>query len=258
MRSKIMILVVALVLAGAAAALAVSYLNGARSTIASESEPIGVLVAQDNLPRGLSIEELTQRGLVKIEQVPRRFVSADAVSSSAIVEGQVLAVPLSTGEQLTKNRFQFPSQAGLSYTVPLGYIALTVPVDEVSGVAGLIKPGDLVMVFATLKPKSDNKTAYTTQLIPQARVLAIGGTVTSEPTDQGATQQGGVFTSSSSTAGGTSGGATYKSVTLALSVADAQRVAFVEELGVLQLALLSQTSAATSTVSPTSFGNLAK
>jgi len=256
MRSKILILVVALALAGAATVLAVSYLNGARSSIASESEPIAVLVAQENLPRGLSIEELTAQGLVKIEQVPRRFVAADAVSSARIVEGQVLAVPLSAGEQLTKTRFQFPSQAGLSYTVPEGYIALTVPVDEVSGVAGLLKPGDMVMLFATLKPKNNNPTAYTTLLVPKTRVLAVGKSVTAEASGGTETKQSGVLASSASSSGNSDG--LYRSVTLALTVADAARVAFVEELGVLQLGLLSQTSAATPTVGPTTFGNVAK
>jgi pilus assembly protein CpaB len=256
MRSKILILVVALALAGAATVLAVNYLNGARSSIASESEPIQVLVAQDNLPRGLSIEELTAQGLVKIEQVPRRFVAADAVSSARIVEGQVLAVPLSAGEQLTKTRFQFPSQAGLSYTVPEGYIGLTVAVDEVSGVAGLLKPGDMVMLFATMKPKGNDQTAYTTLLIPKARVLAVGKTVTAEASGQSEAQQGGILTSTSTSSGSSDG--LYRSVTLALTVADASRVAFVQELGVLQLGLISQTSAATATVGPTSFSNVAR
>jgi len=258
MRSKILILVVALALAGVAAVLAVSYLNSARSSIASESEPIEVLVAQDNVPRGLSIEELMQRGLVKIEQVPRRFVAADAVSSARIVEGQVLAVPLSAGEQLTKTRFQFPSQAGLAYTVPNGFIALTVPVDDVTGVAGLVKPGDSVVLFATLKPKSD-QSAYTTQLIPKARVLAVGAVVTAEaPANTDQTQQSGVFSSG----GQSATAATYRTVTLALSLVDAERVSFVGQVGVLQLGLLSQTAAATSTVSPavapTTFGNVQK
>ncbi len=255
MRSKIVILVVALVLAGVAAVLAVGYINSARTSIASESEPIEVLVAQDNLPRGLSIEELTQQGLVKPEQVPRRFVAADAVSSARIVEGQVLAVPLSAGEQLTKGRFQFPSQAGLSYTVPEGLVGVTVSVSEFSGVAGLLKPGDSVVIFATLSPKSNDQSAYTTQLVPKARVLAVGGTVTAEDSSASQDQQqGGVLSSGSKTQSGA--GQTYKSVTIALSMSDAERVAFAQQLGVLQLGLLSQTSAATSTIAPTSFANV--
>jgi len=256
MRSKILILVVALALAGVATVLAVNYVNGARSTIASESEPIEVLVAQDNLPRGLSIEELVQRGLVKIEQVPRRFVAADSVSSARIIEGQVLAVPLSAGEQLTKTRFQFPTQAGLSYTVPEGYIALTIPVDEVSGVAGLLKPGDMVMIFATLKPKNSNDSAYTTLLIPKTRVLAVGGTVTVANSTEDQTQSGGILASSA--ASSESNGKSYRSITLALSVADASRVAFVEQLGVVQLGLMSQTASGTASVGQTTFSNVAK
>ena len=132
MRSKVLIIIAALVLGGVAAVLAANYLQSARTDIAAESEPVGVLVAQEDLPRGLSSAELVEKGLVAEEKIPRRFVAGDAVSSIRSIEDQVLAVPVSAGEQLTRGRFQYPAQAGLAYTVPEDFVALSIDVDPVT------------------------------------------------------------------------------------------------------------------------------
>ena len=54
MRTKVLILVAALVLGAIAAVLAARYLTEARSTIESESEPVEVLVASDDETHALS------------------------------------------------------------------------------------------------------------------------------------------------------------------------------------------------------------
>lgn len=243
MRSRILLLAFALLLGGTAAALAVGYIQGARSDIASEGQPIEVLVAQEDLPRGLSIAELSQRGLVKKEQVPRRFVAADALSSLRVIEGQVLAAPLCAGEQLTKARFQYASQAGLSYTVPEDLIAMAVQVDEVSGVAGLLKPGDHVVVFGTMKPGGNKKDPFTIMLVSKCRVLAVGTRVTEQMEEDAGEKVGGAMASN----GRAEGQPAYRSVTLALTAKDASRVTFVQEQGAIQLALLSPNAAASKT-----------
>lgn len=242
MRTKIAIIVAALVLGGLAAVLAGQYLRGARADIAALSEPVGVLVAQQDLPRGLTAEELVDRGLVKEERVPRQFVAADAVSSVRLIESQVLAVPVSNGEQLTKTRFQYPAQAGLSYSVPENLVALSVDVDDVKGVAGLLKPGDHVVVYATFRPDGTAKTAYSQVVVKKARVLAVGGAVTPEQVAEpsggdGKTSTGGVFSASSNSEQTLPA---YRTVTLGLSVEDAEHVVFAREIGSIQLALLPQ------------------
>ncbi|TLM78320.1 MAG: Flp pilus assembly protein CpaB [Actinobacteria bacterium] len=241
MRSKILIVVAALVLGGVAAVVAAQYLRSARTDIAAMNEPVAVLVAQQDLPRGVSAEELIAKKLVAEEKVPRQWVAADAVSSARLVANQVLAVPVGKGELLTKSRFQYPSEAGLSYSVPQDLVALSVDVDDVKGVAGLLKPGDNVVVYATFKPDGQAKTAYTQTVVGKAKVLAVGAAVTAEQTNAGADEQkdsGGLLNSRS---GGTAGEElTYRTVTLGLSVEDGERVAFAREIGEVHLALLAQ------------------
>lgn len=255
MKSKVLIIVLALVLGGAAAVVAANYLSSARTDIASANEPIAVLVATQDLPRGMSAEELVKRKLVSVEQVPRRFVAADAVSSQRAIAEQVLAVPVSAGEQLTKTRFQYPAEAGLSYSVPENLVACTVPVDEVSGVGGLLKPGDLVTVYATLKPDATAKSAYTAVIVPSARVLAVGEIVGTEaPAEEEKSSSSGVLGGG----GGRNDGPAYRSVTLALTPALAQKAIFSSQVGEVQLTLLPPTTNEVAPLRPATYKTVTK
>ncbi len=257
MRSKIIVLVVALVLGGLAAVMAAQYLDSAKTRIQADAEPIEVLVAQEDIPRGMSADELIERKVIVREAVPRQFVAADAVSSARAIEGQVLATGLSAGEQVTKARFQYPSQAGLAYSIPEGLVAVAISNDSVKGVAGLLKPGDFVMVVATFEePTEEDKEADRQQtatpkkdtitriLLSRVRVLATGGTIGAEAAaDPAAGDDRGVLAAQRDTdvAGETVAPST---VTLGLSPGDVEKLVFAEENGKVHLALLGATDQA--------------
>lgn len=256
MRSKVLIIIVALVLGGLAAVLAANYLQSARGNITAESEPIGVLVAQEDLPRGLNAAELIDRELVTEEKVPRRFVAGDAISSVRQIEDQVLAVPVGAGEQLTKNRFQYPSQAGLAYTVPENYVALSVDVDAVTGISGLLKPGDSVVVYATYKDQGEDRVSFTTMTIGRAKVLAVGAETSAEsaaaPADED--QDAGALAANRSIQ--PEGSVAYQTVTMALSPAEAQKVVFARNVGEIQLALLPKNAEAPGALNAVTLGTV--
>lgn len=258
MRSRILIIIVAVILGGLAAVLAANYLRSARTEIAAKDEPVEVLVAQEDLPRGLSAEELIERGLVAKQEIPQRFVSADAVSSERMIENQVLAVPVSAGEQLTRTRFQYPAQAGLSYSVPDDYVAVSISVDEVTGVSGLLKPSDNVVVYSTFNPEDQELPDFTMTTIAKARVLAVGAETSAESNTSNAQAEednAGVLAAGRSE--NARGGTGYQTVTLALSVEDAQRVVYAAELGHIYLALLPRNAEEPDKPAPTDLGDLA-
>lgn len=237
MRRNLLIAAVAVLVGIAAAVVASSYLGDARTKIAAESEPIKVLVAQRDLKQGMSAEELITKGYVKLEAVPRRFVPEDALSSDRMIQNRVLGVSVTAGEQLTDSKFIFPTGAGLAYNVPDDLVAISVKVDEVSGVGGMIKPGDTVTLFANYKPENNLAKARTATVLPRARVLAVGSTMNAPDVTQPAEGGGGELLS-----GGSSDGAMYKTVTLAVSPKDAASVAFAQANADIQLALLAQTA----------------
>ena len=114
-----------------------------------------VLVAKSDIARGMSADDMLAAGLIQRVQIPQRYVAQDAISSARSVADRILAVPVSQGEILTASRFQYPSQAGLAFSVPKDFVAVTVPMDDSRAVAGLVKPGDRVAVLVeTFAPPS--------------------------------------------------------------------------------------------------------
>ncbi len=239
MRAKILIVFVALVLGAAAAVATYGYLGAVRREAEAGSRMTEVLVAKQDIPRGASADELIASGAVERMKMPQRYIAQGAISSVRAVSDRILAVPVSKGEMLTTQRFQFPSEAGLSFSVPKGFVAVTLPANETRGLAGLVKPGDRVAVLATVEidKAGGEKTRIT---IPGARVLAVG-----RSTDEGITSPDGQQDQKSGTVlaaqRGTGDQQKMTNLTLALSPADAEKVVFAAEVGDIWLALLPPT-----------------
>lgn len=244
MRSKALILAAAIVLGLVAAFFAARYLDSARMRLEADAQPVEVLVAQQDLPVGATAEQLLQGQQIVRTTIPRQYVSDGAVSSSASLEGQVLAFPVSRGEQITAARFKYPAEAGLSYAVPKDYVAVSIANNAVKGVAGLVKPGDHVMVIATFEPSGEFEDGITKVILRKARVIAVGTDLSTPEsgTTTGATDQqenqGGAF------APGQAQGADAVpgTITLSLPPAEAEKLVFAEEKGNVWLALIGSTT----------------
>jgi len=238
MRTKLVIVVVALLLGGVAAVMAVRYLSSARTEIASGSKPVEILVAKEDIPRGITAEELIAKKMVSLEQVPQRFVAAGAISTPRAIEGEVLSTPLTRGEQLTTSRFQVPSDAGLAYSIPRAFLAIAIPVDDVKGISGLVRPGDHVAVFATFESGPDGGADVTKLLISDAKVLAMGGSLTAE--DSGTSTQGKQKTALAASRSDEK--SAPRTMTLAVRAKEAEKIVFAEEVGKVWVTLLPATS----------------
>jgi pilus assembly protein CpaB len=248
LRSKMLILVAAIAFGLIAAFFAAQYLDSARLRLEADAQPVEVLVAQESLPVGSTAEQLIQDELIVSQSIPRQYVSDGAVSSSASIEGQVLAFPVSKGEQITAARFKFPAEAGLSYAVPKDYVAISLPNNAVKGVSGLIRPGDHVMVLATFEPTQEGEEAdetveaITKVILRKVRVIATGTTL--------ATPESGTTTAASDEEQQSSGALAQNqaeqqapsTITLALPPAEAEKIVFAEEQGRVWLALIGSTT----------------
>ena len=236
MRTKVIILIVALLLGIVATYMAVSYVESARVELEAEDQPVEILIAQQDLPAGLSSEELESEEYLALVEVPRRYVADGAISSLAVIEGKLLTVPLTKGEQVTAARFSLPSEAGLAFAVPEDFVAVAIPNSADRGVAGLVRPGDSVVVYATFEPASELEDAITKMILPKVRVLAVGASLAaiSSPSEEEDEESGGSLVGSSAR-GDMDVPAT---VTLALSPADAEKLVFAQEQGRVWLALL--------------------
>lgn len=236
MRHRGLILAAAVVLGVIAAILAAQYLKSASARLAREAEPVEVLVAVKAAPRGASAEELARSKALETRAIPRRYVAEGAVSSLAAIEGQVLAVDVGAGEQITRSKFAYATEAGIAYSIPEGLVAVSIPADDVTCVSGSLKPGDTVMVVATFDPGPDGKQPETRVLLPKAKVLAVNGRLVPEQAGQ---QQAGRGLASSSERGGSGA---VPTVTLALTPADVVKLVFAQEQGSVWLSLLPPTA----------------
>lgn len=239
MRSRLLILVVAVVLGLAAAFAAGSYLDSARRQVEAGTEPVQILVAAKPIAPGITAEQALKDGAVVKREVARQYVADEAVSSFATIDGKVSAVDLSTGEQVTTGDFRYSGDAGASFSVPEGLLAVSIKDDPVVGVSRMVKPGDYVAVVATFELQPGQMaTAVTRIVIPKARVLAVDQNLTASSVEQSSdtkSEQGTLISSS-----GSDTALEVNTVTLAVAPADVEKVAFAEDEGQMRLALISK------------------
>lgn len=232
MRSKMTILVVAVVLGLLAVLFGARYLDSAKADIVAGAEPVVVLVATRDVPAGTPAEKLLEQEYAEEREVPRQYVADGAVSRLGSIKGKVVAVPLTRGEQLTSSRFKVAEEVGLAYALPEGYVAISVPDNPARGVSGFISPGDYVMVISSFDP-GELEDAVSKILIKKARVLATG-TETSQTVSPQAQQQnsGGLMNNGTATG-------SVQTLTLAVTPIDAERLVFAQEAGSVWYTLLS-------------------
>lgn len=161
------------VIFGIAAAFGVfQYLNGVKAAYVEQGDFVKVAVAKQRI----APKTRMSTGMFTMQEIPSRYVNNDAVVDPADITGKLTKTSIYPGEQILKSKIrgQDDPPDELAYIIPDGYRALTVAVNEVSGLAGMIKPGDSVDVFVTFQDEVQDKEEVMTSLILQKiKVLAV-------------------------------------------------------------------------------------
>jgi pilus assembly protein CpaB len=238
MKGKMLIVIAALALGGIAAFASYSYLGAIQRQAVAGSALVDVLVAKQDIPRGVAANDLLDAGYVETAKMPLKYVASGAISTVKSVADRIVSVPVTKGEVLTTARFEYSTDAGLAYAVPADFVAVTVPVDDARGVAGLVKPGDRVAILGTITGKAgaDDTTRI---MVKGAKVLAVGQSTTPQAPTQQTSSSGGAFGPAGSSS---SQGAALKTVTVAVSAGDAEKIVLAIESGSIWLALLPGTA----------------
>jgi len=129
-----------------------------------------VLVAVADIPPGTAITQ----GLVKAVNWPQELVPPKAATSLNQLEGRVVNSLLSAGEPILLTKLA-PEGAshGLAGLLEEGKRALSVRVDDVSGVAGFVHPGDHVDVLVEMA-LPDAKDHFSKTILQNILVLSAG------------------------------------------------------------------------------------
>jgi pilus assembly protein CpaB len=167
-RTMLIVAIVAGLVAAAVVFIAVSESDSGSSGGSSGSGAVSALVAAESIPIGTTITE----DMVRLADVPEDVLVAGALDDSEPAVGEVARVAISSGEQITRSKLGVPvPDKGLAGVVPAGMRAVSIEVDEVTAVGGLLLPGDRVDILAVRKV-SEN-TLRTEIVLQDVEVLSV-------------------------------------------------------------------------------------
>ncbi len=113
---------------------------------------------------------------VKLVSWPQELIPPQSASSLQQVDGRVVVMPIATGEPVLFSKLApVGTAAGLSSLLDESKRALTVRVDDVSGVAGFVHPRDKVDVLVDMKVQGLDESISKT-ILQNIMVLSIGQT----------------------------------------------------------------------------------
>jgi len=193
MRSRGLVVAIAVVLAVAAAAAVILYTQGVKEDAVRGGELTRVIVATQEIPANQSLDPLVDQGIFTEIQLPADALVEGAVTDVEQLRGVTTTTPILANEQISTSRLS-SAERPLNLTgVSKGHVGVAVELDAPQGGVGNIQPGDSVQVFATYQgvqvfkgdlrklinnagstttPKVD-LPAFTLTLIPTVRVLRI-------------------------------------------------------------------------------------
>lgn len=170
MRSKL-VFILALVCGLAAAAGVYLYLDNLEKTYRTNGDFIPIVVARERIPERTPIKAEN----LSLRQVPASFTHPDAYQKIDDVIGKISTADIFPGEQVLRSRTAALGDASGEPALALnpGERAISLAVNEVSGVSGLLRVGDRVDVAVTFD--LDNPQApgsYTSIITQNTRVVA--------------------------------------------------------------------------------------
>lgn len=194
---RTLLAVAALILAAVAGLASYSYLHDVQNRAYHNAKLVGVYTLSRAVPAGTSGATVISQGLVKQGKIPQQYLPADAVTDLAAIRNEVAATSLSSGQILESGSFVNPATATAAtpaQAIPHGDVAITVSVDSVHGVAGLIRPGNVVDILVETAPgveqflyQNVSVLAVGTSIAPAANVTSSNGSpsATTVPSSSG-------------------------------------------------------------------------
>jgi pilus assembly protein CpaB len=179
---RTIILIVAVVVAIVAAGSIYGYLNSVQDRAYADAKLVKVFRVDKDVKKGLPGEQAIDQSLVKSSDIPQKYRPTTALTDINAIRGKVALNDLSAGQVVVDGMFVEPRAATVSFAqrIPAGQVAITINVDSVHGVAGLVVPGDQVNMLATA-PDGER------YLYQNVNVLAVGNTPAPQPGDTTAT-----------------------------------------------------------------------
>lgn len=255
MKRRLLIIVLALILAGVGTSGVVSYVKKAKDNALAGMKPVSVLVAQKAIPSGTTAGTAVRQGLLASEKLPASAVPANALASvPSSLYSLTFGAAVPAGQLLLRPMLVQATQLTSGLAIPPGMMALTIDFCLSEAVAGAVQAGSEVAVFDTAGTGGTSSqlsaepgcvgshqqapgTAKTRAVLTKVLVLSVGVSSGGTASTPATTALSGSSSSSASQSG--------TLVTLAVTQSQAEQLIQLTDAGLPYLALLSPTSRTT-------------
>jgi pilus assembly protein CpaB len=168
-KKGIALLMVALVLAITAGGGVYLYLKGMPLVQAKATDTVPVVVAESDMSFGTTLEEKHLR----LVEFPKESVPFGSYSSVDSVLDQTTKVFVVAGEPILASKLSAIG-GGLSVRIPENMRAMSIKINDVTGVSGFVLPGDRVDIVVTVQNAAGTNVAVTKTILQDLEVLAAG------------------------------------------------------------------------------------
>jgi pilus assembly protein CpaB len=233
--SRRTLILIAAALVGAVAAFALfTYVGGIEDEANDNAERVQIFKIVQDIPKGTFGDEAFAQGMIERDVIAKEYRPASAITQESQIEGLVAISDLPANQVVVGNQFvsQAESLSTFSSLLKENEVAITISVDQVRGVAGLLVPGDFINMLVVVEnvdaegeAAESGGTVFASPsryLYQKVQILAVGQTRKLEPGETVATNADG--TPSASTTSGL--------ITLVVPAEAAQKIASVGDAGV--------------------------
>lgn len=132
-----------------------------------QKEMVQVVVASRDLPTGSVINSST----MSVRHVPKAYVNSDIFTPNQFesIQGAILIKPLQQGKMLAQDYIDLKIPKDFSGTIQSGHRAITIQVDEINSISGMIRPGNFIDLFTRMslgKSSRNSSTSSGEAIIP--------------------------------------------------------------------------------------------
>ena len=152
-------------------------LQAAKTSARVATKP--VVVAAKDIPAGALLEKAS----LELREWPAVAIPSEAIGSLTAVEGRVTRVPVFAGEAIVPGRLARQGTApGLEARITPGMRAMSVRINDVAGLSGLVQPNSRVDVLVSLREGGREAEEVSKLFLENMRVLSMGSRTTRDDT----------------------------------------------------------------------------
>lgn len=166
------LILISIIAGSAAAILSFYYFSGLEKNIKDKMEPVKVIAAVKYIPSYTRLE----KEMLKTIEIPRKMINKANVFDIEKVVGKITLVPFIEDEPILENKLSRKGNE-LNVMISTGLRAISISVDEESGVGFMIRPGDYVDVLLTFRDSeiiSGKGVLKTATILQDVKVIATG------------------------------------------------------------------------------------